>query len=258
MLIDRELSRPAQLFDRIDQQGGIGLEIGALGNPAALRSAGKIYYADYCSTEQLRENHRGNSTVSTDSFVDVDFVTNGGPLQPVVPPDLRFDYVIASHVIEHVPDIISWLQDIGSIMKPGGIVSLIVPNKLHTFDIRRSLSEQKDFFSAYIEKRRKPAPIQVFDFYLWHDRNGRLVHTLEQSIEMATKAMTEYVDAHCWVFDPESFHREISALCEAGFIPFRLDVVTRTPPGEIDMFARLVKVENLQSGGEFLPKISAM
>jgi SAM-dependent methyltransferase len=241
MLIDRTLLRPAQLFDGIDQETKVGLEIGALGKPAALRSVGTVYYADYCSTEQLRENHRNNPTVDADGFVEVDFVTDGGQLSAVVPPALLFDYVIAVHVIEHVPDIIAWLQDVGSVMNPGGILSLIVPNKHCTFDIRRSLSEPKDIFAAYIEKRRKPAPIQVFDFYLLHDSNGRLVHTLEQSIEMAAKAMSEYVDAHCWVFDPESFHKEIAALCEGGYIPFTLDLVTRTPPGEIDMFARLIR-----------------
>lgn len=242
MIIDRVLSRPAQLFENIDQRKGIGLEIGALGNPAALRSVGEIYYADYCSTAQLRENHRNNPTVSVDSFVDVDFVTGGGPLRRVIPDGLRFDYVIASHVLEHVPDIISWLQDVGSVMKVGGILSVIVPNKHCTFDVRRSLSERKDFFAAYIEKREKPAPIQVFDSFLWHDRDGRLVHTLDYTIQMATKAMTEYVDCHCWVFDPDSLHGEVEALCRDGFIPFKLEVVTRTPRGEIDMFARLVRI----------------
>ncbi|CAN7644768.1 methyltransferase domain-containing protein [Mesorhizobium sp. LjRoot246] len=243
MIIDRTLSRPAQLFENIDQRNGIGLEIGALGNPAALPLVGKVYYADYCSTAQLRDNHRSNPTVSVDSFVEVDFVTGGGPLHAVVPMALRFDYVIASHVIEHVPDIISWLQDVGSVMKPGGVLSLIVPNKHCTFDVRRALSAQKDFFAAYIERRQKPAPIQVFDSYRWHDINGRLVHTLDYTIHMATKAIGEYVDCHCWVFDPESFHDEIEALCKDHFIPFTLDIVTRTPRGEIDMFARLIRSE---------------
>lgn len=242
MLIDRTLSRAEQVFQHIDRANQVGLEIGALDNPIAQASAGRVYYADYCSTEDLRRNHANTPTVNVDNIVQVDFVTNGGGLHRVVPENLRFDYVIASHVIEHVPDIVSWLQDIGLVLRPGGILSLIVPNKEHTFDIRRSVSEQKDFFSAYIQKQTKPSPIQVFDSYRWHVRDGQIVHTLDYTVQMARKAVSEYVDCHCWVFTAESFYDEMQTLIDVGLIPFKLDLVTHTPPGEIDMFARLVRV----------------
>lgn len=219
-----------------------GLEIGALDSPIARPSAGRIYYADYCSTADLRRNHANTPTVNVNNIVEVDFITNGGRLQDVVPDHLKFDYVIASHVIEHVPDLISWLQDIGHVLKSGGILSLIVPNKDYTFDIRRSVSEQKDFFAANIDLQTKPSPIQVFDYYRWHERDGELVHTLDYSIQMARKAATDYVDAHCWVFTTETFYDEIQTLIDEGLIPFKLDVVTRTPPDEIDMFARLTRI----------------
>lgn len=242
MIIDRVLSRVEQVFQNIDQRNQTGLEIGALDAPIALPSAGRVYYADYCSTADLRRNHAGTPTVNVDKIVDVDFITNGGRLQEVVPDNLKFDYVIASHVIEHVPDMISWLQDIGHVLKPSGILSLIVPNKENTFDVRRSVSEQKDFFAAYLQKQEKPSAIQVFDSYRWHDRDGRIVHTLDYTMQMASKALTEYVDCHCWVFTPETFYDEVQPLIDEGLIPFKLDVVTRTPPGEIDMFARLIKI----------------
>src|SRR5690606_29938891 len=108
--------------------------------------------------------------------------------------------------------------------------------------IRRSISEQKDFFAAYVQKQTKPSPIQVFDSYRWHDRNGRIVHTLDYTLAKTREALTEYVDCHCWVFTPESFAKEIQALIDENLIPYRLDVVTKTPEGEIDMFARLTKL----------------
>lgn len=241
LIIDRTLSRVEQVFQNIDQRSMVGLEIGALDNPIARPAAGQVFYADYCSTADLRRNHVNTPTVDINSIVDVDFVTNGGYLRDVVPDSLKFDYVIASHVIEHVPDIISWLQDIGHVLKPGGILSLIVPNKEHTFDSRRSISEQKDFFAANILRQTKPSPIQVFDYYRWHERNGSLVHTLEYSIEMARKSISDYVDAHCWVFTTETFYDEIQTLIDENLIPYNLGVVTKTPPGEIDMFAQLVR-----------------
>lgn len=145
MLIERTKSRIEHVLEKIDQQSQVGLEIGALDKPIAHKSVGRVFYADYCSRDQLLQNHATNPSVDKEKLVEVDFITNGGLLSNVVPNELRFDYVIASHVIEHVPDIISWFQDIGNVIKPGGVLSLIIPNKERTFDIRRSLSEQKDF-----------------------------------------------------------------------------------------------------------------
>ena len=115
MLVERSVSRVEQVFQHINQFTQTGLEIGALDNPIARKEVGTVYYADYCSTDQLKENHRNTPTVNIDNIVQVDFVTNGGAISDVVPTDIRFDYVLASHVIEHVPDIISWLQDVGKV-----------------------------------------------------------------------------------------------------------------------------------------------
>lgn len=232
----RRLSRPAQLFTGIDVTRSNGLEIGALDRPVTLRENGSVWYADYCSTEQLRTNHKNTATVDVARIVDVDFVAGDERLSIVVPLDLRFDYVVASHVAEHIPDLITWLADIRSVLKPGGKVRLIIPNKEACFDRRRTLSEERDLIAAFVEQRRKPSPIHVYDFYRWHDQDGALVHSMEKSFDMARQSQHAYVDTHCWVFTPASFARIMTSLIEGGFIPFELEFVTATPPGEIDFF----------------------
>ena len=234
--VQRQLSRYSQLFRGIDLAAQQGLEIGALDNPVTSKQNGAVWYADYCSTEQLRENHSKTSTVNTDRIVRVDFVTGDRKISEVVPEDLRFDYVVASHVAEHIPDLISWLQDIKKVLKPGGKVRLIVPNKECCFDVRRTLTEERDLVAAFVEQRMRPSPFQVYDFYRWHDRDGRLVHTLQQSLDMARAAMSTYVDAHCWVFTPSVFCEQVGSLIQAGLIPFQIEFVTETVPGEIDFF----------------------
>ncbi|RWC14053.1 MAG: class I SAM-dependent methyltransferase [Mesorhizobium sp.] len=237
--MQRVLSRRDQIFFDIDQSKAVGLEIGALDNPLIAGGTGKTYYADYCSTEQLKLNHANTPTVNTDKIVNVDFVTGDRRLADVVPSSIRFDYIVASHVAEHVPDIISWLQDLRTVLKPGGKVRLIIPNKERCFDLRRSLTEECDLVAAFVEKRTRPSPIQVYDFYRWHERDGRLVHTPQQSLHMAQMALTTYVDAHCWVFTPESFLIQISNLIAAGLSPFGLEFVTESAAGEIDFFVGL-------------------
>lgn len=241
----RRLSRYEQLFGDIDAAQSDGLEIGALDNPLTSKERGAVWYADYCSTDQLKQNHAATPTVNVDRIVPVDFITENGTrrLNEIVPPDLRFDYIVASHVAEHIPDLISWLHDLHAVLKPGGRVRLIIPNKEQCFDLRRSLSEEKDLIAAFVEKRPRPSPIQVYDFYRWHDRDNRLVHTIQQSIDMARAAVDSYVDAHCWVFTPESFCHVMDSLAEADLIPLEIEFVTKTPDGEIDFFVGFKKVK---------------
>jgi SAM-dependent methyltransferase len=40
----------------------------------------------------------------------------------------RFDVAYCSHVIEHIPDPASWMRRFHSVLKPGGILCLSVPN----------------------------------------------------------------------------------------------------------------------------------
>jgi len=52
----------------------------------------------------------------------------------------KFDWIIASHVIEHVPCVISFLRDCESVLKPDGVLSLAIPDKRRCFDKLREKS----------------------------------------------------------------------------------------------------------------------
>src|SRR5687768_664147 len=48
--------------------------------------------------------------------------------------DHSLDYVIASHVLEHVANPIAALAEWYRVVRPGGIIYLVVPNRLSAFD----------------------------------------------------------------------------------------------------------------------------
>ena len=75
-----------------------------------------------------------------------------------------FDYVIASHLIEHIPDPITWLSDIASVLRPSGILSLVIPDKRFTFDMNRRTTEISDLVDAYLRRLRHPSFKQAYDF----------------------------------------------------------------------------------------------
>ena len=49
----------------------------------------------------------------------------------------KFDYVVGSHVIEQIPDLVSWFTDVHSILKPDGPFRLAIPDRRFTFDYLR-------------------------------------------------------------------------------------------------------------------------
>jgi len=55
-------------------------------------------------------------------------------------PDETYDFVLASHVLEHVANPLSALQEWKRVLRPGGVMLVVVPDKLRTFDHNRPLT----------------------------------------------------------------------------------------------------------------------
>ena len=70
------------------------------------------------------------SGVNVANIEEVDFVWRGEPLSQLIGRKGCYDWIIASHVIEHSPDLISFLGQCEMLLKDDGVLSLIVPDKL--------------------------------------------------------------------------------------------------------------------------------
>ena len=66
------------------------------------------------------------------------------------------DAVVASHVFEHIPDPIGWLRNFASVLRPGGTVTLAIPDMRYTFDVNRRVSEVSDLLDAYLRGAAVP------------------------------------------------------------------------------------------------------
>ena len=120
-----------------------GLEIGPLNEPLVtkddMQSVGEIFYLDHLPTDELQAKYEDDVSVDVNKIVPVDFVCRDGDLVKATAGN-KFDYVIASHVIEHAPNLLQFLQDIEKIIKPGGRLILIIPDKRFTFDLNRPIT----------------------------------------------------------------------------------------------------------------------
>jgi glycosyltransferase involved in cell wall biosynthesis/SAM-dependent methyltransferase len=214
-----ELGRLDKALLMIDR-AGLGLEIGPSHNPIAPKKHGfNVHILDHANADELREKYKGHG-VNLDNIEDVDFVWHGEPLHELVGREQCYDWIIASHVIEHTPDLITFLTECERLLKPSGVLSLIIPDKRYCFDYFNAPTSTGELLDAFEQRRKRPSAGKVFDHFsgaaklnghiAWGaDSQGTIefVHDLAEARDCWKRArITEdYIDVHNWRFTPSSF-----------------------------------------------------
>jgi SAM-dependent methyltransferase len=249
------LSRREKLLFNIDVGQLRGLEIGALSRPVVRRTDGQVLYADYLGTRQLREKYKDDVSVRVDDLVEVDIVTGQVDFAAAWGQTEKVDYIVASHVIEHVPDLVAWLDSLHTILKPGGSLRLAIPDRRYTFDYLRAETRLADVVAAHLVRARAPTPHSVIDFTFnaarvdamaaWEgkvraDQLERL-HRPETVLAFARDALESggYHDVHCWAFTPLSFATLFEDLATLGLVEFACEEFFATVYGEAEFFMNL-------------------
>lgn len=228
-----------------------GVEIGALAWPLVRKSDGDVTYVDFTDAETLRKNHAAAGNVPLEHIVEVDAIWGANTLQEAIGLDRKVDYVIASHVIEHVPDMITWLHELVSVLRDGGEIRLAVPDRRFTFDYLRRETSAAEVVAAHMHRSRMPTPLAVLDFithYVDVDKAamwaGEIDGTalapangLREAVAVATDAMNgTYRDVHCWVFTPRSLGLLFAELARGGMLPIECTAFHDTAEGEYEFF----------------------
>lgn len=247
------MDKRGRMLGTMDVATSSGLEIGPLHLPLVHRSEGQILYVDYTDTDTLRANFRHQGDPA--DIVDVDIVWGDRPLFELV--EHPVDYILASHVIEHVPDLIGWLMELHAVLRPGGILGLSIPDRSRTFDVRRQVSSPGEMVEAWLLGYRRPSIRQVFDAAaLSKDKDdeenwipgmslsglppevrSRLQSALNLSKSLLSKP--RYIDVHAWVFTMESFLDTAEALHLMGCFPFTIEALYPTEANQLEFQVRL-------------------
>ena len=214
----------AKLMTTVPQDAVI-LEIGGGYNPRFIKQHyPNVYHLDHCTGDELRAKYsRAEMGVAhrVANIQDVDFVFAGEPIETLIPPDLRFDVIYGSHVLEHQVDFIGHLHSLATLIKPGGRIIEVIPDLRTCFDALRFPTVTSDVLVVHAKRPSIHQGKQVFDYLsrmIDVDRGYRLrdgdldgvgfTNTLQQAYAqmlVMDQAGAEYVDSHAWVFTPTSF-----------------------------------------------------
>lgn len=258
MHVDQPIRRE-RICELVDLSLGTGLEIGPLDSPLALREVHDVRYVDVLDTDGLRAHFAGDVNVSQDHIVEVDFHlqdTEGTvhPLARAVRPGAPYAWVVASHVVEHVPDLIRWLSDIADVLDDDGILALVVPDRRFTFDVNRPQTTVGQILQAHTEQDQVPSERAVFDHYrsvvtvspsdLWAGKpvgEDARMFTLDDALGLRRTVIEDkaYVDTHVWLFTPATFVDQIVELGRLGLCDLVVEAVIPTAPNELEFFVAL-------------------
>lgn len=218
---------------------GYGLEIGPSFGPLVRKSSGAtVEIVDYADAETLRNHYKGNKSVNIGNIEEVDYVVQRGSILEAIGKSNYYDYIVASHVIEHTPDMLGFLKDCERLLKGNGVLLLAVPDKRHCFDIFQPLTSTGSILQAHLDGRTRPTPGAIFDDRAYNAvRNGKIgwpigasgelefytgLNDAKASFESAQRT-AEYTDVHSWRFVPSSFRLIINDLHQIGEISLRED-----------------------------------
>jgi SAM-dependent methyltransferase len=211
-------------FAALVPESAITLEIGPFCNPL-LRGL-NVSYFDVLSQEALIARARLLG-LDPSNVPSIDYISPTGELSGV---NARFDVVISSHCLEHQPDLVRHLQQVGQLLLPGGAYFLLVPDKRYCFDHFIPVSNLAEVIVAHHEGRKVHTLRSVIEHRAltthndslrhWQGDHGVAFENFDQRYLAALRefddAKGKYIDVHAWYLTPDSAAGILSALRGAG------------------------------------------
>ncbi len=251
---ERFLYYKTLLINLVDIPNKKGLEIGAFDRPFITPREGQIDYSDYRNTEELKQ--LAKSAVGHDPKFVVDVTYD---LKQISLSDIpqKYDYIIASHVLEHTPNMIGFLNNIAHLLADNGFAFLMIPDKRYTFDCLKPVTTLGELLENHFNSLDKPSFRQVFNgsYYnrpinasdVWSGKIqdsqslARVPRDLKEIISKALQSKESYIDSHCNIFTDVHFEDVISELIQGGLLNFSKAEVHKIQPGFLDFLCILHK-----------------
>jgi len=248
---DREIESFRSYAKSIVSKQSRILEIGPSYSPVYPRREGfNVSILDHLDAEALRAKYAAMN-VDISLIEDVDFVWNGEAIHSTVNGQ-KFDFVLASHVVEHSVNFVQFLNDIGKALAENGKIILMVPDKRYCFDLLQPLTDTAKILSDHARSASVHTMEAMYreHSHVYVDYKEHVLFRKENiyawgqgSVEslkfgnndpirwyagiLANMKATEYIDSHEYYFTPTSFLMIVEELNFLGLIQMKVATLTR-------------------------------
>jgi len=174
---------------------GSGIEIGPGNHPFELPLPGvHVQYVDRWRAQESTELFPQLAEHS--AFIEPDLIAdfNTDRLAPIA--DHSQDFVIASHVLEHLADPVGFLADIHRVLRPGGVALILLPDRHRTRDRDRSPTSLAHLVAEY-----EAGVDEISDAHLieWLQHRGKpLGQTEDEQRQTLDRYRRRSIHVHCW------------------------------------------------------------
>jgi hypothetical protein len=149
--VELRLEPALQEYEKTAREGlarkflsGSGIEIGALQRRLGLPAGSRVRYIDRLPLNDLLLHYPelNGMPIQAPHLID-----NGETLSRIA--DVSQDFVIANHFLEHCENPIEALLNLLRVVRSGGILFLAIPDKTHTFDFHRPVTDYNVLKQTY-------------------------------------------------------------------------------------------------------------
>lgn len=212
-LFNKPFYNITQVHIRNNLLQGDCIEIGALSSPAELPKATSVEYADIYSAEDAKRSlsELGYLGYHNRKFAEVSIVFDcKRPPLEMVPTESK-DSVYSSHSLEHSPNPISALVDYLRVVKKGGVVYTVIPNKKYTYDRYRNPTNIDYLIKKYNNKSWDYTLDEFCDVFLNTDSHEVYFNSMEDDIVDAWRRNDGH--HHIYVYDEKNTLELIKFVC---------------------------------------------
>jgi hypothetical protein len=198
------------------------LEIGAGSAPFPTAPGARVRFADRLQPESVAElfpELAGSPPgPAPDLLIDLD----ADGLRPL--PDRCFDVVIASHVLEHLAAPIAALVEFGRVLRPGGRLVLVLPDRTRTFDAVRLPTPLAHLLAEHGAGVRSVSDEHIREFHLSTTAQPPVALEDQDGVEVNPDLIELHrrrsIHVHCWT--PEEMAAALIGLTAAGLMRWSL------------------------------------
>lgn len=263
-------------FINLIPQDKMILEIGPLAFPCMNVNNSNIHTVDYFSKDELKELYKNDPNVDINKICNVTYILKNSTRYNEIIPKI-FDFCFSSHNIEHVPCLITFLTNVSSILKNNSYFFLCIPDYRFCFDHFRNPSNIFEVLNSFYNGQNKPSPVSHLEScYLtchndsvkhWEQldlsirnifvdinekkefiktQQTKIIENIEHIKNMYEHCKNNYIDSHCWKFNPFIFRNIIEILYDTKFIDLKIERIYSTKKGSNEFYVILKKNDSIK------------